>query len=199
MESLDVTNNSIMWMETYIVFGLIISCFNILQIIVIYKINKKIPKSMIFILNLSCSDLFVGTVVALSAILRIIVPPQNEGLFIQTLRYCGLRIGLVISLGNLVLIAFDRLLSVFYPFKYPLIPRRRFIIFIVIIWSISIASPLIWFVVLSEADPEIFFRKSNIGFPILTIFAISEMIFSYVFIWFRIRRQNRKFAIRDTE
>ncbi|XP_066913359.1 octopamine receptor beta-1R-like [Clytia hemisphaerica] len=171
---------------------------NMVQIALIKRRKKSVPASLIFILNLSISDLFVGICIIVTKTMYFMAL-ENKDLFrnnhytmaMDLLIYVFFRMSLFISIFNVVAITIDRLVIVVSPLKYRSVDRRRILIVVAI---------LMWIVALTIAFFSWYYRKSKqkiyreeLVFPVLILPTVILLSNCYLFIWRATKKQNRKF------
>lgn len=105
--------------------GLII-VLNVLELFMILRDKSRKGVGLVYILNLSISDVFVGLAMI---ILKIMTPFMKTTLkkdviaqeFYHVIRYCLIRLSLFVSVFNLIALTFDRLMAI----KFPFIHRKK--------------------------------------------------------------------------
>lgn len=180
--------------------GLIIFS-NIIEIIIIARLKEKLHLSMVYILNLSISDLLVGLVIA--AIKIVYFAMQNNPQLIQNkalvefyflLVFLFLRLSLIVSVLNLTAITVDRILAVRKPLWYRKLKQKKAICVSIFLW-VTAASVLAvyycgirfdWISQQSQTEYELLL------FPIVTIPAAVILSLCYYFIVSKLNMQRRR-------
>lgn len=178
---------------------------NLIELAVIYKIGKRIENSMVFIINLSISDLLVGIIVILSKILLDLLNKEislKEGdlsqvnpILIEFYVFCNfgfLRLSLVNSVLNLTVITIDRFLAVGKPILYRKIQQRHALVVCAIVWLTSISIITVYYCIVKYAVfGEVKIQYDLLVFPLLALPTLIVLAVSYTSI-IRILRLLRK-------
>lgn len=113
-----------------LVIGLLISLINLLAIVILFQCKKMNIHIRLLSMNLAFTDLMTGLAILVDSFLSPILP---EGLCRLVLYlYC---IGVVISFLTINAMLIDRLVALYFPFKYHnLLTREKCPVFIFVIW-----------------------------------------------------------------
>ena len=183
------------------VFGLLLSAliilFNAIQIYTILMDGKKkkIALPILFILNLSISDLFMGCVLtAMIATGQGIVIVDKNLRILSPLSTVLFSISLAVSSGMLVAITIDRLLSVAAPMKYRQRRRKTVLSCIALTWLLVTTYCVVNIYVVYPRYPYFYHKIDFAIFSLFTLFTIFLMIVCYAFILYYIRKQNKKMS-----
>ena len=184
--------------------GLIIFIVNSIQIIsLINKMRKYLSDvsskhkitSLVFILNLSLTDAFLGFGAFCYGISRI--EEQKLASDIFRIIICGTMSA--VSVGTLIAITFQRIYAVKRPFKAQNQSPRTSIIIVIVMWIVSAILLISYYFVMHENDVEFDFALSMI--PFLTFPTVIIFLVCYLYIWYELnnRADNLPSQNRNTK
>lgn len=172
--------------------GGLIVIINLVELIVMFKMKKKLESSMILIMNLSISDLLAGIMILACKFLRddlnkkkLVIEKMGKGdlILVEMYYFCNfgfLRLSLVNSVLNLIVITIDRLIAVGKPMFYRKIRQRHAISVCALVWVLSISAILIYYFCLKYINVESsLLRYDLLIFPLLTIPTLFGLFLSY--------------------
>ena len=172
--------------------GLIIFLVNSIQIIfLINKIRKYLSdvnlnhkiNSLVFILNLSFTDAFLGFGAFCYGISR--NEEQKLASDIFRIIICGTMSA--VSVGTLIAITFQKLYAVKRPFEARNQGLRASIIIVVVMWVVSAILLISYYFVMHGNDVEFDFALSMI--PFLTFPAVIIFLVCYLYIWYTLKKR----------
>jgi len=185
--------------ETVIGFLLstLIIIFNAMQIYIMLVSNKKkLATPMLFILNLSISDLLLGCILAV-----MMATGQGTTFFDQNSKLLSPPLSflfytsLIASTGMLIAITIDRLQSVAAPMKYRQRRRKTVLTYIALTWITAMTYCAVNIFIVYPRYPDLFFKIVNTMFFVVAFITIVLMIVCYAFILHYIRKQNKQMNV----
>ena len=169
------------WSAAFVIEIIVVFLLNAFTL-AIYTRNRHLRKRSAFlIINLTVTDLLVGTVVGLSPILE----PDNlerdlelkQAFSWQSFVYLTLyQLFLVASLANISLISLERLHATLFPFRHCLIGKRVYLTTICCSWLFSLTLSCVFSLLDLRASPAFPYVFSSYIFLSLLILTVSYVI-----------------------
>ena len=178
----------------------LIVIMNSIEIIIIFKSKgyKRLSSGMMFLLNLSMSDLFIGVIIIAVKILTAFAKSsvkEHEVVMIvlHILRYYMLRLSLFISILCLMALAFLRMLAVRKPFLYHKLTQKVAIKVCIATWVIPILClTILYTAVRLVVGLERYDKYGDVIFPIVTYSASVVFVSCYYTIVYSLRKQKAR-------
>ncbi|XP_057305303.1 G-protein coupled receptor 15-like [Hydractinia symbiolongicarpus] len=192
---------------TYIspVNAALIIILNILEIVVMFKTNMQrvLSPSLVFILNLSISDIMVGFMIIMVKVFAFLLKTKYKGnkVLLESLHVTKnfmLRLSLLLSVLNLMTFTVVRMLAARKPLFYRKITRRIAINICYCIWLVALVFVTGYYCAMKfTLTVEENNKFETILFPLSTYVVSFGFCYCYWSIYASIREQKRKLAKSD--
>ena len=182
------------------VFIIVLNC---MEIILLLKARNglKVASSLIFVLNLSVSDLIVGILIVFAKIFSFLKKHHYKDSATLTLSLDAAhnmeRLSCLLSVFNLLAFTFTRLLAIRRPLLYRTKFTRKLAIKISCgIWIMSLAILVSYYCVFKfGVSKDVVARFEGLIYPVSTYFATAILIYSYRIIYLEIRTRNKGISV----
>ena len=151
--------------------------------------------AMVYILNLSISDVAIGIVMVVLKSLDPFMKTTLKGNiiaieFYHVIRFCFIRLSLFVSVFNLIALTLDRMWAITKPFSHRK-RRRKFAINVCVgVWALSIACVTLVYCI-SRFHLNNIGRYNNLVFPVATYSSTILFIISYLAIFHSLRESSK--------
>ena len=169
------------WSAAFVIEIIVVFLLNAFTL-AIYTRNRHLRKRSAFlIINLTVTDLLVGTVVGLSPILE----PDNlerdlelkQAFSWQSFVYLTLyQLFLVASLANISLISLERLHATLFPFRHCLVGKRVYLTIILCSWLFALTLSSVTALLNLRASPAVLYVFASYTVLIVLILTLSNAI-----------------------
>jgi len=136
-----IPNSQLLRMVFDLTLGFVVVVLNMVEILLLRRLTRKLKVYEFFILSMSFSDLLFGLSSSLVLVLFFASPTSKASSTLTDVTYTLYFLFIVSSILHLIGIASDRLFAVHKPVLHNVkVTRRKVVKFILMIWAVSILS-----------------------------------------------------------
>ena len=183
------------------ILAVLMVMLNSAEIILIARKKGKLLISMIYLLNLSVSDLLTGIIIIFTKVLHIIDSPKLSAAY-DVAVYSMLRLSILMSSLSLIVITLDRYFAVISPFRYRHIKRVSAVAVCITLWVFATVIIVVIKLVIVFKPEHIDTRYLDLLFPVI-IFPTSCVLGAGYYLIIRtlgkVRMDLRPKVMRETE
>lgn len=157
-----------------------------MEIIMISKLRRKIELSVIYILNLSVSDLFIGFIIVITKIIYEIHSQKTTFIY-NIVVHSVVRVSIIMSSLSLIVVTLDRYFAVLSPFRYRRVKRYHAVIICVVLWLFTSVCVTIM-KVMGVSKHQNIERYQDLLLPIIVFPTSGFLVFGYYSIVHKMRK-----------